>query len=708
MNMFNFQVYKHLRNKMLTILALTALMLSTVPIVVSTAEAATSVQFKVEALPNPVGDDVLGEYIILSNLSSQPVELIGWKLIDHNGDETDLDSIGTIGSNSTRTICINTNFATNGGVNCHLEFGSNFNLVNSNGEVVLVSPMGEEIVVVEWGSTVEGSFETKTGTLDGILEKYNHGDLIDLCHYKDSDDGTYDALSVTLKTFFGSSGHDDDSDDIIPPFFYDRSDGVMFFPGSNWDKEGKKIWAHYCVEPGVDVCPNIGGDQAQVPEGYELNEAGNCVEIAVDICPNIDGNQTEVPNGYEINQAGDCVPIPVDMCPNLDGVQTVIPDGYQINDTGDCIEIPVDVCPNLDGIQSVVPAGYELNDSNDCVPLDADYCPNLDGVQTEVPVGYEVNNSGDCVDTSSVVDVCPNIGGDQAVVPDGYEINQAGDCVPVQVIDVCPNIGGNQSEVPEGYEINESGNCVETSVDVDVCLNLEGVQSVVPEGYELDEGNNCVPLDADFCPNFDGVQTEVPVGYEVNDSGDCVDTSSVVDVCPNLDGVQSEIPNGFELDEQENCIESDGGGSGETDTNKRRSVSTGTRVNRDQSQPQPQVLGASTSQCPFIIDYMQIGVENDPWEVTKLQMFLSIVGGYENPVTGVFDRTTDVNVKLFQDLYYDEVLAPWYLQGIVPHDEPTGFVYKTTRWKINDIVCPDQEDFPSLEGEDLTTNVDID
>lgn len=583
MNMFNFQVYKHLRNKMLTILALTALMLSTVPIVVSTAEAATSVQFKVEALPNPVGDDVLGEYIILSNLSSQPVELIGWKLIDHNGDETDLDSIGTIGSNSTRTICINTNFATNGGVNCHLEFGSNFNLVNSNGEVVLVSPMGEEIVVVEWGSTVEGSFETKTGTLDGILEKYNHGDLIDLCHYKDSDDGTYDALSVTLKTFFGSSGHDDDSDDIIPPFFYDRSDGVMFFPGSNWDKEGKKIWAHYCVEPGVDVCPNIGGDQAQVPEGYELNEAGNCVEIAVDICPNIDGNQTEVPNGYEINQAGDCVPIPVDMCPNLDGVQTVIPDGYQINDTGDCIEIPVDVCPNLDGIQSVVPAGYELNDSNDCVPLDADYCPNLDGVQTEVPVGYEVN-----------------------------------------------------------------------------------------------------------------------------DSGDCVDTSSVVDVCPNLDGVQSEIPNGFELDEQENCIESDGGGSGETDTNKRRSVSTGTRVNRDQSQPQPQVLGASTSQCPFIIDYMQIGVENDPWEVTKLQMFLSIVGGYENPVTGVFDRTTDVNVKLFQDLYYDEVLAPWYLQGIVPHDEPTGFVYKTTRWKINDIVCPDQEDFPSLEGEDLTTNVDID
>jgi hypothetical protein len=36
-----------------------------------------------------------------------------------------------------------------------------------------------------------------------------------------------------------------------------------------------------CVEPAeaVDVCPNIDGDQAEVPDGYELVD-GDCVEIA--------------------------------------------------------------------------------------------------------------------------------------------------------------------------------------------------------------------------------------------------------------------------------------------------------------------------------------------------------------------------------------------------------------------------------------------
>ena len=134
--------------------------------------------------------------------------------------------------------------------------------------------------------------------------------------------------------------------------------------------------------------------------------------------------------------------------------------------------------------------------------------------------------------------------------------------------------------------------------------------------------------------------------------------------------------------------------------------SSATRV----AKPTPSVAGASTM-CPFLEDYMQIGWENDSFEVMKLQIFLNVFkdlfGGTTNPVTGVFGAITDSNVKAFQEQYHSEILNPWFDQGIVPHHEPTGFVYKTTLWKINDIVCPDWEPYPSLDGESLNENVDL-
>ncbi len=148
----------------------------------------------------------------------------------------------------------------------------------------------------------------------------------------------------------------------------------------------------------------------------------------------------------------------------------------------------------------------------------------------------------------------------------------------------------------------------------------------------------------------------------------------------------------------------------ETSTPTRRSSgSSGTRTRLATPAPAPLVLGASTDTCPFLVDYMQMGAENDPMEVMKLQLFLNIFkdmfGGTANPVTGTFGIITDTNVKKFQETFKDDILQPWFNQGIVGHTKPTGFVYKTTLWKINDIVCG--ATFPSLEGETLQTNVDI-
>jgi hypothetical protein len=74
--------------------------------------------------------------------------------------------------------------------------------------------------------------------------------------------------------------------------------------------------------PPTDVCPNIEGNQATVPEGMEINNDGQCVEIVnppTDVCPNIEGNQATVPDGMEINNNGQCVEIVNPSTPTTNG-----------------------------------------------------------------------------------------------------------------------------------------------------------------------------------------------------------------------------------------------------------------------------------------------------------------------------------------------------------------------------------------------------
>mgnify|MGYP000008533503 CR=1 FL=1 len=66
------------------------------------------------------------------------------------------------------------------------------------------------------------------------------------------------------------------------------------------------------------------------------------------------------------------------------------------------------------------------------------------------------------------------------------------------------------------------------------------------------------------------------------------------------------------------------------------------------------------------------------------------------PITGVFDAATDAAVKEFQATHQADVLMPWFEAGLMSHANPTGYVYKTTRWKINNIVCPGSEVLPEL------------
>jgi uncharacterized repeat protein (TIGR01451 family) len=204
------------------------------------------------------------------------------------------------------------------------------------------------------------------------------------------------------------------------------------------------------AEPSVSECP-----QPEVPP--------------TDVCPNIDGNQSEIPDGMVEDQQGNCVvPPPADACPNLDGVQPSVPDGYTLVD-GRCVVIPppVDKCLNIAGNQATVPEGY-FAIGKLCFPVPPPpptytVCykgETLTGLNLVRKIYYLLHGAklGEC--PPPPVDVCPNIEGNQSQLPDGMVKDEQGNCVPPPPTDVCPNIEGNQSQLPDGMLKDEQGNCV--------------------------------------------------------------------------------------------------------------------------------------------------------------------------------------------------------------------------------------------------------
>lgn len=107
-----------------------------------------------------------------------------------------------------------------------------------------------------------------------------------------------------------------------------------------------------------------------------------------------------------------------------------------------------------------------------------------------------------------------------------------------------------------------------------------------------------------------------------------------------------------------------------------------------------EVLGAATGICdPLLNSYLFMNANNSIEQVARLQGFLSL-NGFGSLINGVFDGETENAVRSFQTNYSEEVLKPWVALGLLNDGETTGQVYKTTRWKINDLFCPGSEAFP--------------
>lgn len=131
--------------------------------------------------------------------------------------------------------------------------------------------------------------------------------------------------------------------------------------------------------------------------------------------------------------------------------------------------------------------------------------------------------------------------------------------------------------------------------------------------------------------------------------------------------------------------------------NPRTGGSSGTRVpgrasNALPSAPKAPVVALTTAvpTCePLLASYLRMGWDNNAEQVKKLQAFLTDYG-FPVPVTGHFGPLTEAAVRAFQAKYLTDVLTPW---GI---SEATGFVFKTTRHKINNLVCAGSEEMPVL------------
>ncbi|PIR90086.1 hypothetical protein COU05_03290, partial [bacterium (Candidatus Gribaldobacteria) CG10_big_fil_rev_8_21_14_0_10_37_21] len=110
----------------------------------------------------------------------------------------------------------------------------------------------------------------------------------------------------------------------------------------------------------------------------------------------------------------------------------------------------------------------------------------------------------------------------------------------------------------------------------------------------------------------------------------------------------------------------------------------------------PPVAPPAVGECYYLLEYLKIGQANNPVEVRKLQTFLNLFDGANLTVDGFFDQATFNAVEKFQAEHQSDVLLPW--GGI----DPTGYVYITTKKKVNEMYC--QRPFPLTQGQQEEVN----
>lgn len=95
----------------------------------------------------------------------------------------------------------------------------------------------------------------------------------------------------------------------------------------------------------------------------------------------------------------------------------------------------------------------------------------------------------------------------------------------------------------------------------------------------------------------------------------------------------------------------------------------------------------------YLTAFIKPGIKNDEEQVKRLQSLLNESEGAAITVSGSYDAATIAAVHAFQTKYSGDILKPW---GAT---KSTGFVYLTTRKKVNEIYCKLTKEFPLTSEE---------
>ncbi len=206
-------------------------------------------------------------------------------------------------------------------------------------------------------------------------------------------------------------------------------------------------------------------------------------------------------------------------------------------------------------------------------------------------------------------------------------------------------------------------------VEEQLQIVVEMPSEVCTDGIDND-GDTLVDLSDPDC------LSEIPAPTEVCTDGIDNDGDTLVDLSdPDC---LSEIP-------VENEPEQSSGGR----------ISSGSMSGSSTRLPAGEVLGAFTGEdrtCnTYLNSYLKYGQDNDVFEVLKLQAFLKLFIGLDLELTGKFNLATFEAVKQLQTMEEEAILDPWG-----PELQPTGYVYKTTKYFINNYLCEGSEVFPNL------------
>jgi CSLREA domain-containing protein len=166
------------------------------------------------------------------------------------------------------------------------------------------------------------------------------------------------------------------------------------------------------------------------------------------------------------------------------------------------------------------------------------------------------------------------------------------------------------------------------------------------------------------------------------DDGSCVppppsgggSSGGTIDLCLNISGAQTTVPTGYIKDMPGTTPGACAPVTKNPNDPKKYTINI-YPLNETGVIPSP-----DSNQCPYFTKYLKLGKKNDSTEVIKWQNFLNTHMKEKLTVNGTYNTETYNAVKRFQNNYKSDVLIPWGLKG------PTGWTYKTTRMKANQIV----------------------